>query len=205
LSVTEAGKDLVQKEISKLYSLLVSRISELGGELPLPVTRGADKTEFIIVEGPSAGKKKLKLGFFAEDFRYRATEMTLNWRICLEENFYDSSAKSGPNYSPFFKENRQVVWKSGREVYSSEQVVTEALIKFAESINDLFKDFQIDAPRICDPKRLTRKVIQIAATNTEGHSSGDMVYALCDDGAVLFIRFAKGFSHWSEAPEIPRK
>lgn len=142
---TEEGMELVRNEVSKLYSILESKISKLRGrDLQLPFTNGSARTGEFIVHGPAASYQRFRLRFIAEGLGYSdATEVTLKWQIAFEEKSAGVKEIGSPYYRPFFKEDRQVVWRSGQAIHNSEQVATEALTKFGDSIIDQFKDFEI--------------------------------------------------------------
>jgi len=50
---------------------------------------------------------------------------------------------------------------------------------------------------------MKRKAIQIVATNEPG-GSGDIIYALCDDGTLWAIHFRDVFGDWIPVPAVPQ-
>jgi hypothetical protein len=50
---------------------------------------------------------------------------------------------------------------------------------------------------------MERKVIQIAATDTDG-STSQSVYALCEDGTMWHGYWAKGGLKWDQIPNVPQ-
>ena len=145
LGRTEEGMELARVEVSKLYETLESSVCELRGELlPLPVTKARTETDhFIMVHGPSTSGGRLTLRFLAEGFNWNATDVSLERLIGSDEKFDSGRKILRLRYSLSFDENGQVLWNSNQTVFNSEQVITEALLKFADSISDLFKGRQI--------------------------------------------------------------
>jgi hypothetical protein len=136
LSSTEEGRNLVREEASKLYSIFESKISELRGEeVPLPVERTSSETdEFITVYGPetSQGRLSLRLRFGNnENFRVKGAE--LQSFIGYQNGPTSTRGACRNPYIPYFNESRHVLWRLNN-LYSSEQIVNDALIEFADGL-----------------------------------------------------------------------
>ena len=157
LSRTIDGVRLVWKEVSNLYAILESKIADLRGEFPLPVTRDRyEPGNFIMVYGPEVSgptpqiRKKLTLRFdIRKVYGNSVADAALERRVYFEEtDFADRYQGMGliteRSYSPFFPESNLVVWKdSNRSTFNSGEVITEALLSFAGSIKDIVEERQI--------------------------------------------------------------
>jgi hypothetical protein len=140
LGKTEEGMRLVWKEVENLYSIVESMISELSGSgLPLVVTK-VETGDIIMVHGPAVSlNQRLTLRFLVEGFQWNSvTDVNLERLIGPEGEF--NNVRERLRYSPSFDGNRLVVWKCNQAVFKSEEVVTEALIKFADLISELLED-----------------------------------------------------------------
>jgi hypothetical protein len=145
LGSTEHGVELVWDEVSNLYALLESRVSELRGELPLPIVRDPDRKPgfFVMVYGP----KKLVLRFnvrkiYANSIR----ETTFEVMHYFEHEDYKGSFQGiqlidQTTYAPFFNELDQVVWifVNDRSAYTSADVVSRSLNAFASRIQEVLE------------------------------------------------------------------
>jgi hypothetical protein len=143
--MTEAGMEKARVEVSKLYETLESRVCELRRELlPLPVTKARTETDhFIMVHGPGTSMGRCTLRFLAEGFNFNAADVSLERLIEPEKQFESGREILTLRYSLSFDQNGNLVWNSKQTVYDSEQVITEALMKFADSIIDLSEGRQI--------------------------------------------------------------
>ena len=149
LGGTEEGADLVRKEISNLFSMLETKISQLRGALPLPITRDRVQPEsYFMVYGPeyrlapSGTRMTLVLRFdIRRIYRNSVLEATLEERHYFETTDASTDRYSGMgliterSYSPFFIEANQVVWiDEFRATLSSEYIVTQALSGFGNFV-----------------------------------------------------------------------
>jgi hypothetical protein len=96
--------------------------------------------DIIMVHGQAVSlNQRLTLRFLVEGFQWNSvTDVNLERLIGPEGEF--NNVRERLRYSPSFDGNRLVVWKCNQAVFKSEEVVTEALIKFADLISELLED-----------------------------------------------------------------
>jgi len=152
---TVEGAQLVLSEISNLFAIFESKISEIRGELPLPVESSpGSQPRWIMVQGPgfreSNAQRILTLSFEIKSFAQNSVAMTTLKQTIYFENsdlfghFLNMGLIEGDSYSPAFFEDDKVMWlDKERKPHESAEIVSKALETFGRYAEDVLNDRQI--------------------------------------------------------------